>query len=269
MTPPDPDKFTWLPRWAKRLVQVVLALVALTGMAMAPSAEQFFSGRYLELARALQAKDFAKARELAQGLDLEAPGRKNMTLLWFAIANKNFPAVSLLVSLGSRPDEQVVQGLGSPLNAALESRELDLLKALLDGGLSPNHMHPKEKLMLQRAVMSGTPAHVKLLLDRGADVNQRDSVGGSALTQAIASVQPDLALMLVERGADVSRPMVTGLTPAWSVQNAVGRQVPGSELAVKFARLRDAMAQRGAKFPALPPDQVRQQMKAQGLPVAE
>ncbi|MFN7725441.1 MAG: ankyrin repeat domain-containing protein [Rubrivivax sp.] len=262
-------RLSGLLRWAKRLLQGILAVLALSGMAMVPSAEQFFSGRYLELARALQAKDFAKARELAQGLDLEVPGRKGMTLMWFAIANKNFPAVSLLVTLGSRPDEQVVQGLGSPLNAALESRELDLLTALLDGGLSPVHTHPQRKLLLQRAVLSGTPSHVKLLLDRGADVNQRDSVGGSALTEAISTVQPELALMLVERGANISLPKVNGVTPAWAVQLALQDQVPASELAVKFARLRDAMAQRGAKFPALSPAQMRQQMKAQGLPVAE
>ncbi|MFN7725442.1 MAG: ankyrin repeat domain-containing protein [Rubrivivax sp.] len=261
--------FNRLPQWTKRLLQGILAVLALSGMAMVPSAEQFFSGRYLELASALQAKDFAKARQLAQGLDLEAPGRKNMTLLWFAVADKNFPAVSLLVSLGSRPDEQVVQGLGTPLNAAFESLELTLLTALLDGGLSPNHIHPRQNLMLQRAVLSGTPAHVKLLLDRGADVNQRDSIGGTALTEAITSVQPDLALMLVERGADVSLPFTNGVTPAWAVQRIHGRQAPGTELAGKFERLRDAMAKRGAKFPAVPPEQMRQQMKAQGLPVAE
>lgn len=264
-----PDLLPRLFRPATRCLLVLLAAFTLTGFAMTPAAEQIFTDRYLDVARALQAQDFAKARQLAQGLPLDVPGNQHMTLLWFAIAHKNFAAVSVLIALGSRPDEQVVEGLGSPLNAAFESRELQLLTAMLDGGLSPNHTHPKENLMLQRAVTSGTPAHVKLLLDRGADVNQRDGIGGTALTEAISAVRPDVALYLVERGADVNLPMTNGATPAWAVQRALARQLPGSELATKFERLRDAMAKRGARFPATPPAQMRQQMKAQGLPVAE
>lgn len=247
----------------------VLAIFSSTSFSMADDMGQIFSDRYLDVAQALQAHDFGRVRQLAQGLPLDVPGNKQTTLLWFVTANKNFPAVSVLIALGSQPDEQVIQGLGSPLNAAFESRELQLLTAMLDGGLSPNHTHPRENLMLQRAVTSGTPAHVQLLLDRGADVNQRDGIGGTALTEAISTARPDVALYLVERGADVNLPMTNGVTPAWGVQRALARQPPGSELAVKFERLRDAMAKHGARFPATPPAQMRQQMKAQGLPVAE
>lgn len=245
------------------------AVLTFTGFRMTPAAEQVFSDRYLDVARALQAQDFDRVRQQAKGLSLDVPGQKNMTLLWFAIAHKNYPAVSLLIALGSQPDEQVVDGLGTPLNAAFESRDLQLLTAMLDGGLSPKHTHPAQNLMLQRAVMSGTQAHVKLLLDRGADVNQRDSIGGTALHEAINSVNPDVALYLIERGADVNLPLTNGVTPAWSVQRSLGRQKPGSELAQKFERLRDAMVRRGARFPATPPADIRQQMKAKGLPVAE
>lgn len=246
-----------------------LAVTGLTGFGMVTTAYSSFSGRYLDMARALQAHDFARVRQLAQGLPLDVPGNKHMTLLWFAIANKNFAGVTVLVVLGAKPDEQPVEGLGTPLGAAFESRELQLLTALLDGGLSPNHARANEKPMLQRAVMSGTPVHVKLLLDRGADINQRDSIGGTALSEAIASMQPDLALYLVERGADMSLPTRRGVTPAWSVQLALEDVAAGTDMAAKFGRLKDAMAKHGARFPATPPAQMRQQMKAQGLPVAE
>lgn len=246
-----------------------LAVTGLTGGGMVTTADSSFSGRYLDMARALQAHDFARVRQLAQGLPLDVPGNKRMTLLWFAIANKNFAGVTVLVALGAKPDEQPVEGLGTPLGAAFEARELQLLTALLDGGLSPNHTRANEKPMLQRAVMSGTPAHVKLLLDRGADINQRDSIGGTALSEAIASMQPDLALYLVERGAEVSLPTRRGVTPPWAVQLALEDLAAGTEMATKFGRLKEAMSKRGARFPATPPAQMRQQMKAQGLPVAE
>ena len=67
--------------------------------------EQFFDGRMLDMARAIQSNDMARLRQLAVGQNLNQPGRQDMSLLWFAIqpGQLNTEAVKTLVSLGADP----------------------------------------------------------------------------------------------------------------------------------------------------------------------
>ena len=46
-------------------------------------ADEFFDGRQLELARAIDRNDMNALRANAAGVDLSAAGRKEMTLLWY------------------------------------------------------------------------------------------------------------------------------------------------------------------------------------------
>ena len=67
--------------------------------------EQFFDGRMLEMAQAIQSNDMARLRQLAVGQNLNQPGRQDMSLLWFAMQpdQLNTEAVKTLVSLGADP----------------------------------------------------------------------------------------------------------------------------------------------------------------------
>ena len=227
-------------------------------------AEEFFTGRKLKLAKAIEADDMSALRQLAKGEDLAAPGDKDMTLLWFAMQQKNFDAIKTLIQLGVDPDTQIVQGIGSALAYAFLQKDLRFLKAMLDGGLSPNHKSPKHNPMLQRALIKGGLDHVKLLVERGADVNQRDATGGTALHDAVDAVKPDIALYLIERGADVKTHLKNGVSVAWSVQGALEKQRPGP-VRIKFEAVRDVMIKKGVRFPADSPQVVRDQMRSKGL----
>jgi ankyrin repeat protein len=173
--------------------------------------EEFFSGRQLEIARAMNAGDMALVRKLASGADLTAPGKEDMSLMWFAIVQQNYPAITTLVSLGVDPDKQVAKGIGSALYAAMLPRKdpndqsgIRVLRAMLDGGLSPNYKDRYQTPLLYRAAGPGsTLAAVQLLLERGADINARDDLGGTALIPAIY-IHPDIALYLINHGADVN-----------------------------------------------------------------
>lgn len=221
--------------------------------------EKYFTGTHLEIARAILRRDLDKVKHLCEGVEIDKPFEKKMTLMWFAMIKKNYEAVTLLTRLGSDLDGQVVEGLGSPLDAALNSPTVDLLRAMLDGGLSPNHTHPSYSGMLARAIMTGSLDHLKLLRERGADVDQPDSLGRTALSEALAVVDADKALYLIEQGANVNATMTNGVTIAWSLQNRIARQVAHSPTALKLERVKQAMEQRGVKFPATPPAQVRQE----------
>jgi len=121
-------------------------------------------------------------------------------LMEFALDNRRFVLVHLLLELGVNPDEET-QSYGSILDLAFIKDDPSYLAAMLDGGLSPNHTHPGQPPMLHRAIAGGGLDQVKLLLQRGSDINAKDSQGISALDAAINSDKPDIALYLVEQGA--------------------------------------------------------------------
>jgi hypothetical protein len=76
------------------------------------SAAVFFEGWHLQAAQAIKSGNIAQLRQAAGALEIDKPGKKEMTLLWFAIMEKNFDAIRMLVSLGSNPGEQVSRGSG-------------------------------------------------------------------------------------------------------------------------------------------------------------
>jgi uncharacterized protein len=249
-----------------------LMLLWLVGCRMSDSRpEKFFERQQLEAARAIVVGDMGRLRAAAHGLDIDGRGEHDMTLLWFAIQEKRFDAIRALVELGSKPDGQVVQGLGIPIDYALLNKDLRFLAAMLDGGLSVNHASRYGQTLLHKAAgaYGATLEHVKLLVERGADLEAKESTGETPLCAAIDTHQPDRARYLLERGASVNVYTVRGATPGWTVHLIIERQEPGSELRHQFVQLRELMIAKGAKFPPDPPEKVRAWMKSQGMRVAE
>jgi len=188
-----------------------------------------------------------------------------MDLMWFAFMRENFDAIRTLVELGVNPDEQIVQGVGSALQGAfMKHEDTRYLKAMLDGGLSPNHQQPgSDELLLQRGVFGGLE-HVKLLLQRGARINDRDSLGESAVDESINRRKPDIAIYLVQQGANFNTYTRNGASPSWAVHLAINRTRPGNPVHEKFLELRDLLIAKGAKWPPDSPPEVREQMRARG-----
>jgi len=230
-----------------------------------PRAATFFKGEHLLMARAIARNDMAQLKELAQGQDLTLKGEQDMDLMWFAIARKNFDAIRTLVELGVNPEEQLADGIGTALDFAfMKHDDTRYLKAMLDGGLSPDLPSPGGPALLHRAVFGGLE-HVKLLLQRGADINVRTAyVRRTALHEAISRVKPDIAIYLLQQGADINTYTVLGVTPAWAVHLGIKRMVPGNPVHTKFLELRDLMIEKGVKWPPDSPLEVRDQMRARG-----
>ena len=225
----------------------------------------FFVGRELELARAIEREDLPEIRALAPGVDLNAKARQDMTLLIYAMMNDKFASVSELVRLGAKPDENIIQGVGSVIDHAIYNKNLRYLTALLDGGLSVDFQRKYGTTLLQRAAgPGGSLDHVTLLVNRRANLKIRDRIGGTALDAAVNVLKADIAIFLVEMGAPVDTFTTTGSSTAWAVHLTIQDQQPGP-LRSKFEQLRDLMIQKGAKFPPDPPEVVRDRMRAQGL----
>lgn len=248
----------------------VIAFVGLTGFFMDKYApEKFFEGLNLEAAKAIKAGDNTKLPGLLKGLDLNAVSKKEMTLLWFAIQEKNFEAIKILVKGGANPEDHVVQGLGTAVAFSLHNKDLRFLTAMLDGGLSVNHKTMHGTPLIQRAAGAdgATLHHVKLLVERGANLEAKDSLGETALVAAIDTHQPERAIYLVEQGADVSTFNNSGATAMYAAQLRINRQQPG-DMRTQFEKLRDLMISKGAKYPPEPPAKVREWMRSQGMKVS-
>lgn len=207
-------KYRFRPLQLLAWLAKVLALLGLPACATHTlQAETYFTGAYQQIAVAMNQGRLDDIPSMAKGLDLDAAGTQDMTLLWYAISTKNYPAITLLIRLGSQPDAQIAKGIGSALDGAFLSKDTLALQAMLDGSLSPDHRSPRHKLMLQRAVVDGTAEHVKLLVNRHADLNQSTQIGSTGLDESINTMQPEIAAYLIEHGANVIAYRTNGATP--------------------------------------------------------
>lgn len=295
------ERFLKNTRAAVHGLASVITLIALltlhtTGYTMsAQSPTKYFDGQYLTAAAAIDHGDMPSLVAAIPGLKVDNPGREHMTLLWYAIQKKNYEAIQTLVKKGSQPEQQGVEGLGTPLYVALMNQDTRLLEAMLDGGLSPDFQDEDGRTLLQLAMVSDKAADlVRLLVGRKANVNLADSIGRTPLDAAIDANHPELGMYLIEHGANVNTHMSNGVSPAYSVQWEIdhlqpnAKQAPvtdisldnkgkpvestgtpvaqgstsaGQELLKEFEQLRALMIQKGAKFPPDPPAKVREQMR--------
>ncbi|HKU37873.1 MAG TPA: ankyrin repeat domain-containing protein [Polyangiales bacterium] len=257
----------------ERLKVAVLALLSLVGCKMGSfTAESYFEdARQLEAARAISAGDINRLRSAVQSIDVNQPGKSQMTLLWFAFQEEQFEAIKVLVELGSKPDKQIKQGLGTPIDVALQKRDLRFLKAILDGGFPVNFATDSGTTLLHKAAgpFGASLDHVRLLVDRGANLEAKDTLGDTALSAAIAADNPERAMYLLEKGASIETYTTRGATPAWTVHLIMRRLAPSSELYRRYDQLRLMMIERGAKDPPDSAETVRQWMKSKGMFVDE
>jgi uncharacterized protein len=285
---------------AAALLIVVLPIAGFKGYKMAEKhAWWYFSGAYLTAADAIDRGDTADLERALKGLDVDAYGKDNVTLMWYAIAKKQYGAVSTLVRMGSDLLHGGPPNAGTPLYLAFWAKDERLLQAMLDGGLSPNYQDEDRSSLLQQAIYNGNdpfPA-VKLLLSRGAEINHHNSIGATPIDKAVTINRLDIAMFLIRHGADVNTQEANGSTLAYAVQISIdglqpnapqakisnytlddkGRPVvtettppppgltpEGEKLLGEYEQLRDMMIARGVKFPPETPAQVRERMSAAG-----
>jgi len=148
--------------------------------------------------------DTSELRKQLSQYDLRQKGlplTHALYLMEWALDKEQFAVVALLLDLGVNPDNET-QSYGSTLDLAFRKDQgLRYLKAMLDGGLSPNHGYPGQEPMLHRAIAGDGVNQVKLLVERGSAINAPNSQGISPLTAAINSGKIDIAIYLVEQGA--------------------------------------------------------------------
>ncbi|MBU3893640.1 ankyrin repeat domain-containing protein [Serratia rubidaea] len=218
--------------------------------------EDYFTGRQLILAKAIEAGDLNRVKQLAPETDLNTPGEQRLTPLFFAINEAMYndnPAnrleiITVLVSAGADP---LPRGMGDKPALWMAKASKDIwLKAMLDGGLSPNARDKDTDYpMIYETINAKTTDTLALLIMRGADVDTRNSLGETPLTVAFFSSKFEHANYLLDHGADPNPVTKKGWVFASLVQDGIKDSRPETEYHQNCLRLRDKMIARGVKWP--------------------
>ncbi len=217
-----------------------------------PYPEAFFSGQLLAVAEAIKKQDIEKARQLAEKLpDIDAPGVEHFTLLAFAVADTNIPAIKMLMALGADPAAKLSDSDVSRTVAhfAMWRKTTQALRAMLEAGMDTEIKRGDGTLIFDVPTLEENDS-LKLLVEFGADVNARDSLGETVLFNFI-SVMFDEALYLLDNGADPFVMDSSGATAAYAVQDKLERMDKSSEAYQKMLKIQQKMIAMGVKFPAL------------------
>jgi predicted Ser/Thr protein kinase len=119
---------------------------------------------------------------------------------------------------GPWPTRESPRAHGGGLSEALEARNSERLRALLDRGAQPN-VADGQRSPLHEAVRLGEPSFVRMLLEKGANPNARDAAGETPLHEALRRRDREMVGALLDFGANPNLPDRTGMTPLQAAGN--------------------------------------------------
>ncbi|WP_167856323.1 ankyrin repeat domain-containing protein [Hymenobacter metallicola] len=221
------------------------------------SPETYFTGPELPAAQAIYRGDAAALRRVVttQRINLKYSSPQGMTLLLFALANRQKECVRELLALGADPNQVSMlngQEMVQPVALVAGGDDPELVKILLDAKGNPNSkMHDAvagDAPALFHAIDAQRFATMRLLLDHGADINATDGLGNTPLLALATFNQFEQVAYLLERGADFRKASHSGGTLAFIVQDhQLGD--PQSEAYIWQQRVRRMLEERGVQFP--------------------
>lgn len=171
-------------------------------------AEQFFSEKQLTSYRLAQQGETERLMQVVSaGVDLNVPGKEDMTLLGLAVLTADRPAIVNLMRAGANPN-QVIPNAGSPAILAITHHfsppRTKAVAALLDGGYDPNQLLSRGTPYLFYFVDYNHWPGLELAIKRGGDINIQRKNGESLLTYLVESSDYPQARNLILMGADVA-----------------------------------------------------------------
>ncbi|KAK2723984.1 hypothetical protein QYM36_002353 [Artemia franciscana] len=139
---------------------------------------------------------------IKSGAELDATNFHGETPLGTAIKTSNLDLVKLLLKLGANPN------CGECLHLAVEKGRTDLCELLIDFGAKLDATNVYGETPLEPAIRTSNLDLVKLLLKRGANPNCRE-----CLHHAVWEGKADVCKLLIQSGAELDATNVYGETP--------------------------------------------------------
>jgi uncharacterized protein len=147
--------------------------------------------------------------------------------LYFAVDKEYVDIVKILVDAGVSLSHY--QPLESPLAKVIEKENIELIQILLDGG-AKIVFDTGYNLLVQSASKINNPEVFQLLINFGCDPNATDSMGDTALVNACLHAHDAVVCVLLSAGADPNRSHKNGIVPLTAVY-----AVPGMAEALGFS----------------------------------
>lgn len=197
----DPDSETWLGYAALTLaaeagdVRIVEAILATT--------KRIAPGDGAPLSFALQNGQTLVSRLLVDHYQRAGVTGLHPGLLYVAARAQDEHVARFLLRHGAEPNQCLYNGGDSPLQAAAEHGNLELVRLLLDEGADPNLASANGWPALTIAAERGHINIVQELLTRGANPNTVNSA--TPLMRAAESGHPEVIRELLAHGADRER----------------------------------------------------------------
>ena len=156
-----------------------------------------------------------------QGIDSYVSDEEGRTILMWALAQKMFDLVKVLLPLTLKKDEELLErGERGEVNRAgllardsfgvnvlmyaAESGDLDLVNNLIDLGLDVYQKDRSGANVLMYAAKSGNPDLIDFLVEKGLKLDATDFSGANLLKYAAQSGDINLVKYLIDKGLDVN-----------------------------------------------------------------
>jgi len=221
--------------------------------------QDFFEGEQLEIARLIYEGNEPLLKQKIATVskdELNRPAKHDMTLLFWSILNstydnitpKRLQIITDLVKSGADPLQPRPAGGSSPAEFAMKGNRDVWIKALLDGGLSPNardKIH-HEPIILKSRYAENTET-LKVMLDYGVDIDIRDSLNQTLLMDAFMSTSFDHVELLLSKGANPNPVNVNNLSLLQVVKREIEDSKEGTEYNERCKKILNIMISKGAK----------------------
>ena len=226
----------------------------------------FFAGKQLEIAEIIYNGDEQALEQelpLISEEALNAAGKEKMTLLYWAMINaagdnassRRTQIITTLVRAGADPLQPQPNMPGSPAELAMKAEKSIWIKAMLDGGLSPDARDRLgNKPIIFQSIWAKNTDTLKTLLDYGANINITNTLGDTVLIDALDAHSFDHVILLLERGADSSIKGSSGWTMGNQLQRYLERGTGDSVDRNKLALIKALLIKNGGEWPPQPVD---------------
>lgn len=223
--------------------------------------QDYFGGQQLVMAHAIESGKFEEVNKLAPKTELNKPGQHDMTLLFWAVGcsinDRNsvskLKIITDLVKSGADPLQPRSKGKSSPAEFVLRADSGAWIKALLDGGLSPNAKDKTfDKPIVFQSIKAKNTETLKIMLEYGADINTVNSLGSTLLFEALNYHAYDHVFLLLERGADPEIRADNGWTMVNQLQRLLNVEEKDSDEYKMLIKIKDAVVAHGGKWPPAP-----------------
>ncbi len=169
-------------------------------------AKDVFDGVTLALAEAAERGDVRELERLVtRGADINAPGKRGLTPLWWAVRTKNMRGSDWLLARGANQNIKVEQQALTIMQLAASYRNSEFLELLLRH--QPKLEGPAAMASasaVNAAISARSRRNLELLIRAGANLNgNADEM--PAMECACALAKYDFVLLMLESGADFSR----------------------------------------------------------------